>query len=71
MQADPDCATDTPFQQGCPIAFYSAKLSAAERDYPVGEQELLAIGSAPKKWRCHFEGAKGGVTLMTDHLPNT
>ena len=54
-----------------PIAFHSARLSDAERNYPVGEQELLAVISALRKWRCYLEGAKGGVTIVTDHLPNT
>jgi hypothetical protein len=54
-----------------PLAFHSARLSSAERNYPVGEQELLAVVSALKKWRCYLEGAKGGVTVVTDHLPNT
>lgn len=54
-----------------PIAFHSARLSDAERNYPVGEQELLAVISALRKWRCYLEGAKGGVTIITDHLPNT
>lgn len=54
-----------------PIAFHSARLSDAERNYPVGEQELLAVISALRKWRCYLEGAKGGVTVVTDHLPNT
>ena len=54
-----------------PLAFFSARLSDAERNYPVGEQELLAVVSALKKWRCYLEGAKGGVTVVTDHLPNT
>ena len=54
-----------------PIAFHSARLSDAERNYPVGEQDLLAVIDALKKWRCYLEGAKGGVTIVTDHLPNT
>ena len=54
-----------------PLAYHSAKLSPAERNYPVGEQELLAVISALRKWRCYLEGAKGGVTIITDHLPNT
>ena len=54
-----------------PLAFHSARLSDAERNYPVGEQELLAVISAFRKWRCYLEGAKGGVTVITDHLPNT
>ena len=53
-----------------PIAFHSARLSDAKRNYPVGEQELLAVISALRKWRCYLEGAKGGVTIVTDHLPN-
>ena len=54
-----------------PIAFHSAKLTDHERNYPVGEQELLAVVSALKKWRCYLEGAKGGVKVITDRLPNT
>jgi hypothetical protein len=53
------------------LAFHSAKLSSAEQNYPVGEQELLAVVSALRKWRCYLEGAKDGVTIVTDHLPNT
>ena len=54
-----------------PLAFYSAKLSSAQRNYPVGEQELLAVIMALRQWRCYLEGAKGGVTIVTDHLSNT
>jgi hypothetical protein len=54
-----------------PLAFHSARLSSAERNYPVGEKELLAVISAFKKWRWYLEGAKGGVIIVTDHLPNT
>ena len=27
--------------------------------------------SALKQWRCYLEGATGGVTVVTDHKPNT
>jgi len=54
-----------------PIAFHSYKLSNAERRYPVGEQELLAVITALRQWRCYLEGAEGGVTVVTDHKPNT
>ena len=54
-----------------PIAFHSYKLSDAERRYPAGEQELLAVISALRQWRCYLEGATGGVTVVTDHKPNT
>jgi hypothetical protein len=67
MQNDP-CISGNPRR---PLAFHSAKLSSAERNYPVGEQELLAVVSALRKKRCYLEGAKGGVTIVTDHLPNT
>ena len=54
-----------------PLAYHSARLSDAEKNYPVGEQELFAVISALKKWRCYLEGSKRGVTIITDHLPNT
>lgn len=54
-----------------PVAFHSHKLSSVERNYIVGEQELLAVVLALKQWRCYLEGAKGGVTVVTDHKPNT
>ena len=55
----------------CSVASHSARLSGAKHNYPVGEQELLAVVSALKKWKCYLEGAKGGVTVITDHQPNT
>ena len=39
--------------------------------YPVGEQELLAVIMAWRQWLCYLEGAEGGVTVVTDHKPNT
>ena len=54
-----------------PIAFHSYKLCDAGQRYPVREQELLAVISALKQWRCYLEGATGGVTVVTDHKPNT
>ena len=53
-----------------PVAFHSYKLSSAERNYPIGEQELLAVITALRQWRCHLEGAKE-VVVVTDHKPNT
>lgn len=54
-----------------PVAFHSYKLSDAERRYPAGEQEFLAVIMALKQWQCYLEGAHGGVTVVTDHKPNT
>ena len=53
-----------------PVAFHSYKLSSAECNYPVGEQELLAVITALRQWRCHLEGAKE-VVVVIDHKPNT
>jgi hypothetical protein len=40
-----------------PIAFLSKKMTKAERNYPVHEQELLAILNALKAWR-HYLGGR-------------
>ena len=48
-----------------PIAFLSKKMRAAERRYPVHEQELLAILNALKAWRHYLSGRR--FTVWTDH----
>ena len=58
-------------QNGKPVAFHSYKFNSAECNYAPGEQELLAVIKALEKWRCYLEGAEGGVTVVTDHQPNT
>jgi hypothetical protein len=57
-------------QEGRPIAFRSAKLTPAERNYTTGEQELLAVYQALQEWRCYVEGCVD-LTLITDHNPLT
>ena len=52
-----------------PIAFESHKFTQAERNYPAGQQELLAIIHALRTWRCFVEGVT--FTLVTDHHPLT
>lgn len=54
-----------------PVAFLSRKFNPAEKNYPVGDKELLAIFFALLTWRCYLEGAKGGFTVNTDHLNHT
>ncbi|KAJ9504628.1 hypothetical protein QJQ45_013599, partial [Haematococcus lacustris] len=54
-------------QEGYPLAYLSKKLIPAEKNYTTGEQELLAIITACKEWRCYLEGVP--FTLYTDHKP--
>ncbi len=48
-----------------PIAFLSKKMLPAERNYPVHEQELLAIIIALKSWRHYVSGRP--FHILTDH----
>ncbi len=57
---------DTPAKM-FPCAFYSRKLSSAERNYDVGSRELLAMKAALKEWRHWLEGAQHPFTVLTDH----
>ncbi|KAL0156950.1 hypothetical protein M9458_048196, partial [Cirrhinus mrigala] len=50
-----------------PCVFYSHKLSPAEKNYDVGNRELLAIKLALEEWRHWLEGAKHPFTVLTDH----
>ncbi|KAL0177254.1 hypothetical protein M9458_026148, partial [Cirrhinus mrigala] len=50
-----------------PCAYYSRKLSSAERNYDVGNRELLAMKSAVEEWRHWLEGAQHLFTILTDH----
>ncbi|GAA5879222.1 hypothetical protein JCM16303_003124 [Sporobolomyces ruberrimus] len=48
-----------------PCGFYSRQFIAAEKNYPVHEQELLAVVAALKAWKIDLLGEK--VTVLTDH----
>ena len=50
-----------------PCAFFSKKLSPAEQNYDVGDQELLAVVKALKTWRHWLEGAIHPFLIWTDH----
>lgn len=59
-------------RQGCPAklfpcAYFSRKLSEAERNYDVGNRELLAIKAALEEWRHWLEGAQHPFVIYTDH----
>ncbi|KAJ9504785.1 hypothetical protein QJQ45_007281 [Haematococcus lacustris] len=56
-------------QDDHPVAYMSRKFSAAECNYTTGEQELLALVTACKVWRCYLEGVS--FVLVTDHMPLT
>ncbi len=50
-----------------PCAFYSRKLNPAERNYDVGDRELLAMKAAFEEWRHWLKGAKLPFLVLTDH----
>lgn len=50
-----------------PCAFFSKKLSSTERNYDVGNRELLAIKLALEEWRHWLEGAEQPFLVWTDH----
>ena len=52
------------------VAYYSYRTNKHERNYSVGEQELLAVVKALYHWRCYLEGAVK-MKVITDHKPNT
>ena len=50
-----------------PCAFFSRKLTPAERNYDIGNRELLAVKAALEEWRHWLEGAKYPFVVLTDH----
>ncbi|KAK3560261.1 hypothetical protein QTP86_003987 [Hemibagrus guttatus] len=50
-----------------PCAFFSRKLNPAERNYDIGNRELLAVKLALEEWRHWVGGAKHPFTVLTDH----
>jgi hypothetical protein len=57
----------TPLFDWHPVAFWSRSMTAAERNYTVGDQEMLAIVMLCWHWRHYLEGARYPVTVLTDH----
>ena len=49
-----------------PVAYFSAKMSDAERNYDVREQEFMALMRACLHWRHYLHGTQP-FTLLTDH----
>ncbi|KAL4007857.1 hypothetical protein ACER0C_001709 [Sarotherodon galilaeus] len=50
-----------------PCAFFSRRFSSAERNYDVGNRELLAVKLALEEWRHWLEGAVHPFVIWTDH----
>ncbi|KAK5935443.1 hypothetical protein CgunFtcFv8_020806 [Champsocephalus gunnari] len=50
-----------------PCAFFSRKLSPAERNYDIGNRELLAVKLALEEWRYWLEGAEQPFVVWTDN----
>ncbi len=50
-----------------PVAFWSRSMTPAERNYTVGDQEMLAIVMSCRHWRHYLEGARYPVTVLTDY----
>ncbi|KAK3553547.1 hypothetical protein QTP70_004572 [Hemibagrus guttatus] len=50
-----------------PCAYFSRKLTDAERNYDVGNKELLAMKAAIKEWRHWLEGSTYPFQVITDH----
>lgn len=50
-----------------PCAFFSRRFSPAERNYDVGNRELLAVKLALEEWRHWLEGAEQPFVIWTDH----
>ena len=51
-----------------PCSYYAKTLNKAQRNYPVYDQELLAIAAALNEYRIYIEGCKS-FTVITDHRP--
>ncbi|KAI4899248.1 hypothetical protein NFI96_022015 [Prochilodus magdalenae] len=54
-------------QNYVPSRTFSHKLSPAERNYGIGDKELLAIKLAFDEWRHWLEGAQYPFLVLTDH----
>ncbi|PHH58762.1 hypothetical protein CDD81_4662 [Ophiocordyceps australis] len=49
-----------------PVAFFSQKLSAAERNYPIHDKEMLAIIRCMEEWQAELRSCPS-IQILTDH----
>ena len=50
-----------------PCAFFSRRLTPPERNYDIGNRELLAVKLALEEWRHWLEGTRVPFLVWTDH----
>ena len=50
-----------------PVAFRSASMRAAERNYKIYDHEMLAVIEALKDWRSFLEGSLETFEIVMDH----
>ena len=50
-----------------PVAFWSRKMTPAERNYDTHDHELLAIVATFKQWRHYLEGSRYPIEVLADH----
>ena len=67
-QTGATCSFGHTWETAYPVAYESAQLSGAEKNYPIHEKELLAIIQALKKWRSDLLGSYFG-NWLSNHCP--
>ncbi|KAJ1573828.1 hypothetical protein NDA15_004704 [Ustilago hordei] len=50
-----------------PVAFYSRKMSSAEKNYEIHGKELLAVVACLTQWRHMLAGLPNQLVILTDH----
>ncbi|UTT92125.1 hypothetical protein NDA17_004071 [Ustilago hordei] len=50
-----------------PVAFYSRKMSPAEKNYEIHDKELLAVVACLTQWRHMLAGLPNQLVILTDH----
>ncbi|UTT89702.1 hypothetical protein NDA17_007024 [Ustilago hordei] len=50
-----------------PVAFYSRKMSSAEKNYEMHDKELLAVVACLTQWRHMLAGLPSQLVILTDH----
>ena len=50
-----------------PCAYFSKTFSAAERNYDIYDQELLAVILALVEWKQYLQGISHSISVLTDH----